>query len=262
MAGNEQSQLHVIISPHFDDGVFSCGGTASKLAAAGHSVLVITMMGGLYQGALPDTPILADLHRRWRAGEDPLRQRQIEDERASRALGVDFMHVPLPDCVYRLAGDLALYPSEESLFADVHPADYAPRLLRGIQIPELETARRVYLPLGVGHHVDHQIVRDWGLTQMRDIPDKSVLRFYVEFPYSKADRSTEMALATMDLKLEAADSVLSEAEMQAKIRAIACYDSQISTFWDSLAAMEADVKRAFYDSQTGAYVERLWKIAA
>ena len=256
------SETHVIISPHFDDGVFSCGGAARQLSAAGHSVLVITMMGGLFDGQLPDTPILADLHRRWGAGVDPLRQRQIEDERASGTLGVDFMHVPLPDCVYRLAGDLALYPSEQSLFGDVHPADYAPRLLKGIQIPELETATRVYLPLGVGHHVDHQIARDWGMTQMRDAPDKSALRFYVEFPYSKADRSTEMALGAIDLPLEPADAVLSDAEMESKIAAIACYESQISTFWADLEAMARDVRRAFTDSESGEYVERFWKIAA
>lgn len=262
MSANAEPQLHVIISPHFDDGVFSCGGTASKLTAAGHSVLVITMMGGLFHGELPDTPILADLHQRWRAGEDPLRQRQIEDEQASRTLGVDFMHVPLPDCVYRLAGDLALYPSEDSLFADVHPADYAPRLLKGIQIPELETAARIYLPLGVGRHVDHQIVRDWGLTQMRDAPDRSLLRFYAEFPYSRADRSTEAALAAMNIPLEPADSAFGDAAMRAKIRAIACYHSQISTFWDSLASMETEVRRAFADPQTAGYVERLWKISS
>jgi len=262
LSANAEPQLHVIISPHFDDGVFSCGGTASKLTAAGHSVLVITMMGGLFHGELPDTPILADLHQRWRAGEDPLRQRQIEDEQASRTLGVDFMHVPLPDCVYRLAGDLALYPSEDSLFADVHPADYAPRLLKGIQIPELETAARIYLPLGVGRHVDHQIVRDWGLTQMRDAPDRSLLRFYAEFPYSRADRSTEAALAAMNIPLEPADSAFGDAAMRAKIRAIACYHSQISTFWDSLASMETEVRRAFADPQTAGYVERLWKISS
>lgn len=256
------SQTHVIISPHFDDGVFSCGGAASQLTAAGHSLLVITMMGGLYQGALPDTPILADLHDRWRAGADPLRQRQIEDENASNILGVDFMHLPLPDCVYRLAGELALYPSEESLFGDVHPADYAPRLLKGIQIPELETAAKVYLPLGVGHHVDHQIVRDWGMTQMRDAPDKSVLRFYVEFPYSKVDRSTELALSAIDLPLEPADVILSDKDMAAKLKAIACYDSQISTFWQDLVTMETDVRRAFTDSHSGDFVERFWKISS
>ncbi len=262
MSAETPPQLHVIISPHFDDGVFSCGGAASRLTRAGHDALVITMMGGLFHGDLPDTPILADLHRRWGAGVDPLRQRQIEDENASRALGVDFMHVPLPDCVYRLAGDMALYPSEASLFGDVHPADPAPRLLKGIQIPELETATMVYLPLGVGHHVDHQIVRDWGMTQMRGAPDKSALRFYVEFPYSKADRSTELALSAMDLPLEPADVALSEADMAAKIEAIACYESQISTFWADLGAMETDVRRAFADSETGAFVERFWKIAA
>lgn len=260
MAASTSTETHVIISPHFDDGVFSCGGAASQLTAAGHAVLVITMMGGLFQGELPDTPILADLHRRWAAGIDPLRQRQIEDERASQKLGVDFMHVPLPDCVYRLAGDEPLYPSEQALFGDIHPADYAPRLLKGIQIPELETAAKVYLPLGVGHHVDHQIARDWGLAQMRDAPDKSALRFYVEFPYSKADRSTEMALGAIDLPLAPADVILSETAMRAKIGAIACYESQISTFWQDLEAMESDVRRAFTDPQTGAYIERFWKI--
>ena len=254
-------ETHVFISPHFDDGIFSCGGTARQLAAGGHAVTIMTIMGGLYQGELPDTPILADLHRRWSAGESPLRSRQIEDENASNAIGVDFMHVPLPDCVYRLASDIALYPSEESLFGEIHPADYAPRLLKGIQIPELETAARVYLPLGVGHHVDHQIARQWGMTQVRDIPDRSALRFYAEFPYSNADRATELALKEFGLLLAPADVRLSEADIRAKINAIACYESQISTFWDSLDAMAGDVRRAFTDSRTGAYVERYWKVS-
>ena len=255
------SRSHVFISPHFDDGIFSCGGTARQLSAAGDSVTIMTIMGGLFDGELPDTPILADLHRRWEAGKSPLRQRQLEDERASRTIGVDFMHVPLQDCVYRVSGDLPLYPSEESLFGDVHPADYAPRLLQGIQIPELETAATVYLPLGVGHHVDHQIAREWGMTQARDIPDKSALRFYAEFPYSNADRSTEIAIAEFGMPLERLDMPLHEADMRAKIDAIACFQSQISTFWDSLASMEADVRRAFSD-ESGQYVERFWRISA
>ncbi len=255
-------ETHVFISPHFDDGIFSCGGTAHRLTAAGHAVIIMTIMGGLYHGELPDTPILADLHRRWSAGDSPLRSRQIEDEQASNSIGVDFMHVPLPDCVYRMASDLALYPSEESLFGEIHPADYAPRLLKGIQIPELETAARVYLPLGVGHHVDHQIARDWGMTQVRDIPNRAALRFYAEFPYLNADRATELALQEFGLLLEPADLRLSEPDIRAKVKAIACYESQISTFWTSLEAMEADVRRAFTDPLTGEFVERYWKVSS
>lgn len=254
-------ETHVFISPHFDDGIFSCGGTARQLTAAGHAVTIMTIMGGLYQGELPNTPILADLHRRWSAGDSPLRSRQIEDENASTSISVEFMHVPLPDCVYRLASDLALYPSEESLFGEIHPADYAPRLLKGIQIPELDSAARVYLPLGVGHHVDHQIAREWGMTQVRDIPKRSALRFYAEFPYLNADRATELALQEFGLPLEPADVTLSESDIRAKIKAIACYESQISTFWTSREAMEANVRRAFTDPQTGGYVERYWKVA-
>lgn len=261
MTQETQRELHVIISPHFDDGVFSCGGLAHQLRARGADVIIMTMMGGLYRGELPDSPILADLHQRWEAGADPLRARQLEDEQAATALSVDYMHVPLPDCVYRVVDGLALYPSEESLFGAVHPADYAPRLLNGIQIPGLETAAAVYLPLGVGHHVDHQIVRDWGMRQALDMPDMSALRFYVEFPYSKEDRSTEMALAAMDWRLQPADCRLSEADMRAKIRAIACYASQISTFWHSEEAMAADVRRAFSDSAGNHYRERFWKIS-
>ena len=50
--------------------------------------------------------------------------------------------------------------------------------------------------------------------------------------------------------------------MRAKIKAIARYRSQISTFWSSLEAMEADVRRAFTDQRSGAYVERYWKVAS
>ena len=113
----------------------------------------------------------------------------------------------------------------------------------------------------MGHHVDHQIARNWGLTQVRDIPDRSALRFYAEFPYLNADQATEAALREFGLPLEPADVLLSETDIRAKIKAIACYESQISTFWTSLESMEDDVRRAFTDPQTGEYVERYWKVA-
>ena len=258
----ETSQSHVIISPHFDDGVFSCGGMAHRLRRAGHSVTIVTMMGGVREGAAPDSPILRDLLRRWEAGVDPLRHRQLEDERAAQVLGVEFSHIPLTDCVYRVVDGTALYPSEESLFGEVHAADFAPRLLQGIGVPQIGDSTTVYLPLAVGHHVDHQIVLDWGLRQIAENPGSWSLRFYAEYPYSNADKSTELALDALGMALVPADFTLDEADMRAKLDAIACYHSQISTFWQDLRDMEADVRRAFSDLQTGAYVERMWQPAS
>ena len=258
----QSSHSDVIISPHFDDGVFSCGGLAHQLRRAGHNVIIVTMMGGLREGPAPDSPILRDLLRRWEAGGDPLRHRQQEDERAARTLDVEFSHIPLTDCVYRVVDGEALYPSEESLFGEVHPADFAPRLLQGIGVPQVSANTTVYLPLAVGRHVDHQIVLSWGLSQIAENPGAWAVRFYAEYPYSKAGKSTELALDALGFALQPADFTLDEVGMRAKLDAIACYHSQISTFWQDLREMEADVRRAFRDPHTGSYVERLWQPAA
>lgn len=255
----EQNGPRLFISPHFDDGILSCGGALNQLTAAGQTVTVMTMMGGLFDGVLPNTPILTDLHQRWQAGRDPLRARQLEDMQALRSIGASFIHVPLPDCVYRLANGAALYPSEESLFAEAHPADEAPAFLSQVTIPP---AAAVYIPLAVGHHVDHQIVRDWGLRLLESKPDDMAIRFYAEYPYLNAERAIEAALAELALPLVARPVVLSEQDIQAKIKAIACYKSQISTFWQSLAAMEDDVRQSSTHPHSGEYVERFWEIAA
>ena len=77
-----------------------------------------------------------------------------------------------------------------------------------------------------------------------------------------ADHATELALQEFGLPLEPADVRLSEPDIRAKINAVACYESQISTFWTSLEAMEADVRRAFTDPLTGEFVERYWKVTS
>lgn len=249
--------IHIFVSPHFDDAILSCGGTIHQLTQSGETVWVMTMMGGLFSGKLPDTPILADLHERWQAGANPLLARQDEDYQAVSSLGASIIHIPLPDCVYRIHDDVPLYPSEESLFGEVHPDDPAPDFLSSIVIPFQDRARTVYIPLGVGHHVDHQIVRDWGLNLFwnRDIVP---IKFYAEYPYSNHENSIERALDHFSISLTPNNVILNKDDMTAKVTAIAYYTSQISTFWKSLDAMETDVKQASTHPETGDYVERFW----
>ncbi len=260
-AETKKSGSHLFVSPHFDDGILSCGGTLNQLVKAGHAVTVMTMMGGLFDGVLPNTPILADLHQRWQAGGNPLLTRQLEDAHALRTIGADCLHIPLTDCVYRLVNDRALYPSEESLFGEVHPDDYAPAFLSRVSIPRADAPTVVYIPLAVGHHVDHQIVRDWGLRLPRNQPDQLSIRFYAEYPYLNAEKAIDDALSALGIALIAENVILSERDIRAKVNAIACYSSQISTFWKSLDAMEADVRQSSTHPQTGDYVERFWKMA-
>ncbi|MCY4073164.1 MAG: PIG-L family deacetylase [Chloroflexi bacterium] len=256
----DRDQAHLFVSPHFDDGVFSCGGRIHQLTTAGEPVTVLTMMGGLHAGELPKSPILEDLHKRWMAGEDPLRARQAEDERALSRLNAEHVHIDLTDCVYRQVDGVLLYSSEESLFGSVHAADYALKVLEAVALPDPGRQLVLYLPLAVGHHVDHQIVRDWGIALLRDKPENWSLYFYAEYPYFNTERAITLALSKIGLPLREKRIKLDEADLAAKINAIACYDSQISTFWDSVEAMALDLRRSSLDPQTGQLVERYWEI--
>ncbi|MCY4540608.1 MAG: PIG-L family deacetylase [Chloroflexi bacterium] len=255
----DRDQAHLFVSPHFDDGVFSCGGRIHQLTRAGQSVSVLTMMGGLHVGELPKSPILDDLHERWMAGEDPLRARQAEDERALSRLNAEHVHIDLTDCVYRQVGGVPLYPSEESLFGSVHEADYALEYLRTVSLPDSERRLVLYLPLAVGHHVDHQIVRDWGIGLLRDKLENWTLHFYAEYPYFNTERAITLALSKMDMPLQEKHFNLSEIDLAAKVDAMACYESQISTFWDDVEAMALDLRRASLNPRTGQLVERYWE---
>ena len=215
---------------------------------------MLTTMAGDPPNPLPDTPIIADLHQRWQAGYDARRQ---EDLRALARLGAQAVHWPIGDCVYRTVfrdgQNVALYPTEESLWAGIPTDDPALHELRQRPLPEANT---VYIPLGVGHHVDHRIVRDWGLTLKN--PNRI---FYEEYPYINAKMEVDRALSsfsprTMQLKVQPVD----DNNIAAKVQAIACYESQISTFWSDVADMETQTRRSMLEAGDGTPAERFWTI--
>lgn len=250
--------MHLFLSPHLDDAILSCGATIHQLAAQGESVTVLTVMAGDPPDPLPDTPIVADLHQRWQAGYRPVAVRRAEDERACAQLGAAAIHWMLGDCVYRIAhiaGQvIALYPSEDSLWGPIHPDDPAPAFLRASALP---ACTHLYVPLGCRHHVDHRILRDWGLS----LQHPSLL-LYEEYPY-EIDATMELERALnyfAPRRPEMLAREVSEGDVRAKLRAIACYESQISTFWPGLPEMERQTRESMLAAGKGVYVERFWRI--
>lgn len=251
--------MHLFLSPHLDDAVLSCGGTIHQLAEQGEAVTVLTTMAGDPPADMPETPITADLAQRWGVA---VKARRLEDQQALARLGADFIHVPVADCVYRTAGDnshtVALYPSEESLWGTIHPDDPVVQALRARAIPPATT---VYAPLGSRHHVDHRIVRDWGQWLKEQNPPLTLI-FYEEYPYEvDAIMELEQALAyfsaqTTQLEVRA----INEADVAAKIQAMTCYQSQISTFWTGVAEMEARTRQSMTEAGNGVPAERFWHL--
>jgi hypothetical protein len=60
---------HIFLSPHFDDVVYSCGGTLGVQVCSGLHPLVITIFGGAPPATTPLSPFAQYLHGQW--GADP-----------------------------------------------------------------------------------------------------------------------------------------------------------------------------------------------
>lgn len=240
----------LFLSPHLDDAAMSCGGHIRRLTQDEYSVLIVSVMAGKPPaGEL--SPFARSLHERWRLAVEDLSARQMEDIRACEILGADWMHLPIPDCIYRQdpADGGYLYDSEESLFGslDPHELDLIEEVSK--QMSHLPTSASVFAPLAAGNHVDHQLTR----LAAESCYGKYALSYFEEFPYAKDPESVRAALTETDLwRFEII--ALNQTHIRSRISAIACYASQLSTFFNDHDDLEHQVHTA--DDKYGG--ERVW----
>ncbi|HLI69348.1 MAG TPA: PIG-L family deacetylase [Ktedonobacteraceae bacterium] len=175
---------HIFLSPHFDDVVYSCGGTLGVQVSVSLRPLVITVFAGM-PSITTLSPYALDVHRKMGFGQDvqaAISTRRQEDAAAMELLGVDYLWLDYPDAIYR--GTPAYYTQDSQLIGgEVHPDD------RWIDEQLAETLVNLrkrlpdtvwYAPLGIGRHVDHQIVCSAAdrLTEMG-----ARVHLYEDFPY-------------------------------------------------------------------------------
>ncbi len=235
-----------------------------RQAQAGERVVVVTLCAGL-PAAGPVSAFAQGLHARWQvSAAQAVSARRAEDQAALKLLGADWIHLDVPDCIYRAdpATGEALYASEAALFGDWRPSEAG--LLRRCAETlagcfHLFARRRLYAPLALGHHVDHQLARRAAERA------GGVWAYYEDYPY--ADRQANLApnsrvtgaetrgLAPEVIFLEAAD-------LAAKSRAVAAYASQLSTFWKSAAEVEPSLRAYAELLGSGRLAERLWRVPA
>jgi LmbE family N-acetylglucosaminyl deacetylase len=225
----------IYLAPHLDDAALSCGGRIYQERGNGLLALVVTLMAGdapIEARDMP-TPILADLHTRWdlEANPNPVAARRAEDREAMSLLNADVLQWEWPECVYRRhprTGEF-LYPSEESLWGVIHTSekDLPLQLARRLAKLPLAAGGQVFVPLTVGNHVDHHIVRQAAETWGAPVGE---LAYYEEFPY--AEHPDALAAVLGDEKGWQPETVpLTADALHAKAAAVACYRSQISTFF-------------------------------
>jgi LmbE family N-acetylglucosaminyl deacetylase len=248
---------YVYLSPHLDDAVLSCGGAIHQQVMAGRCPLVVTLFAGRPSANVDLSDFAQSLHARWRDSADLIATRWAEDQAALTVLGADYLRLNYPDCIYRgreHAGEW-YYASEEAIFGPVHPAE------QGLPVELAATLSEfippgddvtLYAPLTIGSHVDHQLAFATALI-LKALGWQ--VRFYEDYPYAEADRAVTEALAAQGASHWRSSTVpLDKEDLEAKIQAIACYESQVGVLFGSAEAMPGRVRD--YATRVGG--ERLW----
>jgi len=216
----------------------------------GEQVQVLTVFAGDPVNGLSE--FAHALHRRWALGWNAPAARCQEDRAALQVLGATATHWDLPECIYRRAADGApLYPDEASLWGPVHPHD-EPLLERlAGMLAALPETPLLCAPLGAGDHVDHRMVRQAAEAAGRE------LLYYEEFPYAGEPGAVAQALGQERWRPRI--TLLDELALADRVAAVACYRSQISTFWGGVEDMERRVRAYARRVGQGRAAERCWQ---
>ena len=167
---------HVYVSPHLDDVAASCSGRIIKQIDQGESVLIVTVFSAAAnRGSASFSHALKSIL--------DYRRRREEDRMAMRRMGVDYLWLEHPEILFRGQVPWARYwPHYRATPGNKILCD---KLIRELHdICKRTHCANLMLPLGVGQHMDHQILFHAGVTLFHDKDHNYQTVFYEETPYA------------------------------------------------------------------------------
>jgi LmbE family N-acetylglucosaminyl deacetylase len=255
---------HLYLSPHLDDAVLSCGGAIHRHTAVGDAVRVITFFAGEAEAGAELSPFAQEQHRTWGNHPSPMTLRRAEDQVALIQLGAEGRYLGYRDAVYRTDTEGQwIYVDLDTLFGRLQPGDPlaqdgARRLsdhVSDLVAPGDDLT--LYAPLGVGRHVDHQIIHAVG----RWLLDQGYrVAFYEDYPYAERAGALGATLDAIEAHTWRVENLcLDAADLAAQVLALGYYRSQMAVLFGGAEAMPSRVW-AFAASLSpgGGLVERLW----
>lgn len=217
------------------------------------------------QGAIYTDDVMAAA-----AAGELMARRRIEDERFAYFAEASIVFLDLPDAVFRG------YEGDDELLGAPRDDDTAPYDVLRREIARLEP-QKVYVPLGVGGHVDHRLCRDVGIRLLQESrkwvmpgPEYTgIVTFYEDFPYAwwnDFHRLEDLGPGALD-DLPSDVSILPTFaditdQLERKIMGINLYQSQLERLFDGTKAMADSVRvygRAIAElGEVDGSAERYW----
>ena len=208
----------LFLSPHLDDVAFSCGATLARLSVEGwHTVLLTVFTGSVVNPT--GFALACQTDKGLPPDADYMALRRAEDREAANILGAgEVVHWPFVEAPHRG------YNSAPELFAGLRPGDEVWAELLGPlhEVLQSEKADVVYVPQGIGGHVDHrQLIQAFLLCGW-----KGKVRWYRDTPYIIRDPSAPRDAMVPALG-EAVSALFASGFLGRKIAACCAYATQI-----------------------------------
>ncbi len=257
-----QNYRHIYLQPHFDDAALSCGGAIKQQEATGQRALVITVFGGMPPQDMGISEFALATHAKMSlpaSAASAVSVRREEDEAAIGSLGADTLWLDYLDAIYR--GSPALYQSNDAIFGAVAQGDTQLDEELGAlvaSIAERAPLAAVYAPLGIGHHVDHQLVCS---AADRLAQRKLNIKFYEDFPYVTRSGALEERQRELAIPMEFELAEIS-GQIRDKEEAIALYRSQVPQLFGTEEAMRQALREysgSLRRAYPGILIERYWR---
>ncbi len=257
---------HLFLSPHYDDIALSAGATVRRLADLGRQPETLIVFGSEPDPDIELSPFASAMHQGWGlATGEVIARRRAEEDHAARAIGATVRLLPFHDAIYRGHN----YLSDDDLFSTPAPAEanLPGKIAAALGLPEAPTdAVRIYAPLAVGNHVDHQLVFDAAIGLAATGWE---VWLYEDVPYALRDGALQRRLDTIarDHAVHVQGKVLAEAQWDAKLDGILSYPSQLETIFRHYVGVEPtrdgirNALAAFASEEDEANVgERFWAL--
>jgi LmbE family N-acetylglucosaminyl deacetylase len=208
------------------------------------------------------------MHEVWGLTADQVIASRVAEETAAAAiLGAKMRVLPFRDAIYR--GHV--YLSDDDLFGvpAMAEARLPQEIVGPLQLGEVPDAgTRIYAPLAVGKHVDHQIVHQAAMDLATSGWD---VWFYEDIPYALKPDALENRLAEIGeatgLLLQPVAAPSAEADWDRKIDAILSYPSQLETVFRQYVGVgttRSEINEALSNYASGVgngiVVERYWRL--
>ncbi|MBX5452022.1 PIG-L deacetylase family protein [Thermogemmatispora sp.] len=254
---------HIYLSPHFDDVVYSCGGTIALQTLQKENSLVVTVFAGIPGPDLKLSSFARRIQRTMSSRQEAfslVELRRQEDQQACSWLQADCLWLDYLDAIYRGALPLRLWRRAIGSGGRIRQVDawIVEDLLRLClalhrRLPSLHW----YAPLGIGGHIDHRVV---SAAAFRLLVYGANVAFYEDFPYvlhpsALKKRLRELGIAMQPHLVEISDT------LALRQQASSLYTSQVRINFGSSEDLYRSIEcySRQISSKRGNHVERFWR---